>query len=104
MAMISLKISLLSALLALSTACSHFDFEKRIMQQGNLVTAEQIARLKKGQTREQVRSIMGDAVLIDTFNPNRLNYVYTLDQGKKQTVRKQVVIEFADDRVIRISE
>lgn len=100
-----MKIRNISILLALSislSACAWIDLERRPTQQGNIITDEQVYRLKVGQTRQQVRSIMGDPVLTDTFNPNRYNYVYTLYKGSTREIHKKVIVEFSNDKVSNI--
>src|SRR3546814_17013974 len=72
------------------------------IQQGNWITSEQVAQLQKGQTREQVRFILGTPTLQDVFRTNRWDYPYYNkpgygdDQERKFTVwfegaRKSVV-------------
>lgn len=64
------------------------------IQQGNIITQEQIAQLKVGMTEEQVRYVMGTPVLQNTFEPNRWDYVYTLHANNK-TIEKHVTLFFA---------
>jgi outer membrane protein assembly factor BamE len=67
------------------------------IQQGNVVTSEQMARLKTGMTRLQVRDIMGTPLLNDAFHVNRWDYVFSLAQPGKPLQRRDVVLRFNGD-------
>ena len=46
--------------------------------QGNVVTTEQIALIKPGMSRAQVREILGSPLITDPFHGDRWDYVFTL--------------------------
>jgi len=69
------------------------------IQQGNVVTQEQVARLQPGMSRLQVRDIMGTPLLIDVFHANRWDYVFTLRQGGTTVARRNVVLIFDGDNL-----
>ncbi len=46
--------------------------------QGNFVSKEQVAALKPGMSRQQVREILGTSLLTDVFHSNRWDYVFTI--------------------------
>jgi outer membrane protein assembly factor BamE len=46
--------------------------------QGNFVSKEQVAALKPGMSRQQVREILGTSLLSDVFHANRWDYVFTI--------------------------
>ena len=46
--------------------------------QGNFVSKEQVAALKPGMSRQQVREILGTSLLSDVFHNNRWDYVFTI--------------------------
>jgi outer membrane protein assembly factor BamE len=46
--------------------------------QGNFVSKEQVAALKPGMSRQQVREILGTSLLNDVFHANRWDYVFTI--------------------------
>src|SRR5512141_3095196 len=54
--------------------------------QGNFVSREQVAALKPGMSRQQVRDILGTPLVTDLFHADRWDYVFTLRQ---QGVLKQ---------------
>lgn len=51
------------------------------IQQGNFVTQDMVDKLAVGQTREQVRFILGTPVLSDIFHARRWDYVFRLTRG-----------------------
>ncbi len=75
------------------------------IQQGNLLDADQIEQVEVGMTRSQVRFLLGTPMVIDSFNPDRWDYVYRLQRGHKRKIDKHhLVIWFESDKVARIEE
>ncbi len=65
--------------------------------QGNVVTKEQVEAIKPGQTRAQVRDILGSPLLTDVFHADRWDYVFTIRrQGTEPQARRIVVLFDAD--------
>ena len=67
------------------------------IQQGNVVTQEQIERVKPGMNRLQVRDALGTPLLTDAFHPDRWDYIFTLRQSGKPLQRRNVVLVFNGD-------
>jgi outer membrane protein assembly factor BamE len=75
------------------------------IQQGNLLDAEQIEQLEVGMTRSQVRFLLGTPMVIDSFDANRWDYLYSLRRGRSNKVTKHhLVVWFEGDKVTRIEE
>jgi outer membrane protein assembly factor BamE len=72
------------------------------VQQGNVVTSEQLAVLKVGMNRLQVRDVLGSPLLSDSFHPNRWDYLFTLDRPGRLPQRRDVVLTFEGDRLVKI--
>lgn len=51
------------------------------VQQGNVLSQEMVSQLKPGQTREQVRFLLGSPMLTDLFHQQRWDYVYRYQNG-----------------------
>src|SRR4029079_6304680 len=74
---------------ALAAGCSSFDrvsygitdaitpYKIEIVQ-GNFVSKEQVAALKPGMSRQQVRDILGTPLVTSVFHADRWDYVFTL--------------------------
>jgi outer membrane protein assembly factor BamE len=69
------------------------------IQQGNVVTQEQVDKLKIGMSRLQVRDIVGTPLLTDAFHANRWDYVFTLRQSGRMVQRRNVVLIFDGDNL-----
>ena len=63
------------------------------IQQGNVVTQEQLARVKPGMNRLQVRDVMGTPLLTDAFHTDRWDYIFTLRQSGRPLQRRNVVLQ-----------
>ncbi|MBR9909689.1 MAG: outer membrane protein assembly factor BamE [Gammaproteobacteria bacterium] len=99
------RLLLILSLLALS-GCQYFKFPgvyKINIQQGNIVTQEMVDQLKPGMTQRQVRYIMGNPLVQDTFNPNRWDYIYTLIPAKGEPTKERITIFFEDDKLSHFS-
>ena len=46
--------------------------------QGNVITKEQVAAIKPGMSRTQVRDVLGSPLLSDLFHNDRWDYVFTI--------------------------
>ena len=93
---------------ALLGACSYkpsFINEYKIdVQQGNVLSQEMVAQLKPGQTREQVRFVLGTPMISDIFHQQRWDYVYRYQNGQTERVetRKFSVFFNADGLLERV--
>ena len=101
----------LSSVLALA-ACGSFDSAshqvaglvtpyKMEIVQGNFVSKEQVALLKPGMGRQQVRDILGTPLVVSVFHADRWDYVFTIKRpGVDSQVRKLTVF-FNGDAFVR---
>lgn len=94
----------------LAAGCSSWNTEESVLgllspyrvdiQQGNVVTQDQIERIKPGMHRLQVRDVLGTPLLTDTFHADRWDYVFTLRQSGRPLQRRSVVLVF-DGEVLK---
>jgi outer membrane protein assembly factor BamE len=74
-------------------------------QQGNLLDADQVAAVKTGMTRSQVRFLLGTPMVSDVFDHDRWDYIYYFRPGKGgKTRHSHVIVWFDGDKVARIEE
>ncbi len=72
------------------------------IQQGNVISAEQIEKLTPGTSRNEVRFILGTPLIADPFHAERWDYFYSLDPAKGEQVTKyRLSIWFENDLVTR---
>lgn len=94
---------------ALLVGCSYkpnFINEYKIdIQQGNVLTQDMVAQLKPGQTRDQVRFILGSPLISDIFHKDRWDYVYHFRDGRSgKTESRRFSVFFDDnDRLLRVA-
>ena len=72
------------------------------IQQGNVISAEQIEKITPGTPRNQVRFILGTPLIEDPFHAERWDYYYSLDLSKGEPVTKyRMSVWFENDLVVR---
>lgn len=72
------------------------------VQQGNALDAENIARLKLGLSRSQVRFLLGTPLVIDPFRNDRWDYVYLYYEAGTLLEQKRISLFFEGDTLSRI--
>ena len=72
------------------------------VQQGNVVEQQMLDRLEIGMERSKVRFIMGTPTLVDPFNQDRWDYVYSLRRGSGEEIAQRVSLYFVDGRLARV--
>jgi outer membrane protein assembly factor BamE len=70
--------------------------------QGNVVTKEQLALVRPGMSRVQVRDLLGSPLLTDLFHADRWDYVFTIQRPGTQPQRRSVVVLFDGDKLQKI--
>ena len=93
-----------AALCALAAGCGSIDsategiaarftpYRVEIVQ-GNFVSKEQVAALRQGMSRLQVRDILGTPLITDAFHSDRWDYVFTIRrQGVERQERRFTVL------------
>lgn len=99
---------IVAALVGLAlTACGGFGVHKIDIQQGNLVTQDQMAKVKPGMSRLDVRSALGTPLLQDAFHANRWDYYFSEEHGKygpfgRDLTKFMVTVVFENEKVARI--
>ncbi len=81
-------------------ACSYkpsFINEYKIdVQQGNVLTQDMVAQLRPGQTKDQVRFVLGSPVIADIFHAQRWDYVYSYRNGQNSATESRKFAVFFD--------
>lgn len=96
------KIIILIALFIALPGCSYFHVHKMDVEQGNVITANMVNSVHIGMTTQQVRDIMGTPVLINVFDTNRKDYVYTYKPGYGDFTEKYIAFIFTKGRLSSI--
>jgi outer membrane protein assembly factor BamE len=88
------------------TACSVADWRlvHRIdVQQGNVISEEDLNLLKPGMTRRQVQFVIGSPMVADVFHQDRWDYIYLMQPGSGPASQERLTLFFEDDTLTRIS-
>lgn len=95
---------ILLAMLAclLLSSCTYLHVHKMDIEQGNVLTQEMVNRIHTGMTAGQVKDILGEPVLTNVFNSNRMDYVYTYKPGYGKGVMKYLTLIFKQGRLNEI--
>jgi len=72
------------------------------VQQGNSLEAEGVNKIQLGMSKEQVRFVLGNPLIIDSFHPERWDYIYHFTPGYGEQQRRQLTLFFDRDEVIDI--
>ena len=70
--------------------------------QGNIITPEMLAGLRRGMEKRQVRVLVGTPTIADPFHADRWDYPYSI-QSDDQRQMRLVSLHFVDDRLERVS-
>jgi outer membrane protein assembly factor BamE len=73
------------------------------VDQGNIIEQEMVDQLKPGMSRSQVQFVMGSALIADTFNDDRWDYIYTVLRGDGSRERKRLSVFFENDRLVGLN-
>ena len=72
------------------------------IQQGNVISAEQIEKITTGTSRNEVRFILGTPLIEDPFHAERWDYFYSLNPAKGEMVTKyRLSVWFESDQVLQ---
>jgi outer membrane protein assembly factor BamE len=69
------------------------------IQQGNFISQEMLTQLKVGQTREQVKFLLGTPLLTDIFHADRWDFPFYLARGDGELTTSRVTVYFKDNKV-----
>jgi outer membrane protein assembly factor BamE len=69
--------------------------------QGNVVTREQLALLRPGLSRNQVREVLGTPLITSLFHAQRWDYAFTIQRQGAQPLQRHVSVFFEKDLVDR---
>ncbi len=97
-----MKSALVLTIILATSGCSTFRFpgvHRITIQQGNVISQIMVDKLKPGMTRSQVRFVLGNPVIDDPLDQQSWEYIYTLQVGGGQVIRRVLVLHFLDERL-----
>lgn len=78
-----------------------FGVYKLDINQGNYLAQDQIDRLRVGQTKQQVRAILGTPLVASAFRPDQWDYVYEFKRQGRALEHRNFAVYFVDDKLAR---
>lgn len=100
-----MRIPALACALLLLTGCASWlpDARRIEVQQGNVLTADDIAALEPDMSRAMVRERIGAPVLAESFSSDQWDYIYYQTEAGRETGDIQrLSLHFEGDRLVRI--
>lgn len=69
--------------------------------QGNVVTQDQVDKLRVGLTKAQVQYLLGTSLIQDPFHNDRWEYIYSDAVGGKVREEKKFTVFFENGQLVR---
>jgi len=98
------KSILCSLMMLILSSCSFLHVHKPIIEQGNIVSNENVSKLHTGMSPPQVVEVMGTPVLANILTPNRLEYIYTYQNGNGVHTETRITCIFDRGRLKEIQK
>jgi len=99
-----LLVALIPALITL-TACGSWWLprpHKIDIQQGNLLTPEVVAEVKVGMSKGEVIGILGRPLTTNQINPDRWEYIYSVNRSGEKPKVKRLSLQFQGETVAEL--
>lgn len=73
------------------------------IQQGNILTPEDMNSIHKGMSQLEVINKLGDPILVNVFNRDTYDYVYSYSSARTKMTSNKFIIKFVDNQVSNIT-
>ncbi len=78
-----------------------FGVYKLDVNQGNFLSQDMVEKLRVGQTKQQVRLILGTPLIVSVFRDDRWDYTYEFIRQGRTVDHRNFSVYFADDKLAR---
>lgn len=78
-----------------------FGVYKLDINQGNYLSQDMVDKLKVGQTKAQVRQLLGTPLLVSPFRDSRWDYAYAFTKQGRVIERRTFTVFFVEDKLAR---
>jgi outer membrane protein assembly factor BamE len=78
-----------------------FGVYKLDINQGNFLSQDMVDKLKVGQTKQQVRLILGTPLVVSVFRDDRWDYTYEFIRQGQVIEHRNFSVYFADEKLAR---
>ncbi len=80
---------------------SQFGVYKIDINQGNFISQDMVDKLKEGQTKAQVRLVLGTPLIASVFRDNRWDYTYEYRKNGRVQTHRQFTVYFDKEVLAR---
>ncbi|UZD66482.1 outer membrane protein assembly factor BamE [Marinobacter sp. AN1] len=84
-------------LLSLLAGCVFPGVYKINVQQGNIITEEEISQLEEGMSRSQVHSVLGTPMMLNPADTSVEYYIYTFQEAGGEIREQRIVVHYDGD-------
>lgn len=95
------KIIGIFALSFLLTSCAVYKVD---VQQGNSISNDAVSQLKKGMSKAEVASLLGNPLLKDNFRSNRWDYIYYTARGRTLSKQQNLTLTFVNEKLVQVTQ
>ena len=95
------KLFTIIAFALLTTGCAVYKMD---VQQGNSISNEMVGQLKKGMSKSEVASLLGNPLLQDNFRSNRWDYIYYTGKGRKSSKQQNLTLIFVNEQLVQVTQ
>ncbi len=95
------KLFAIIAFTLLTTGCAVYKMD---VQQGNSISNETVSQLRKGMSKSEVASLLGNPLLQDNFRSNRWDYIYYTGKGRKSSKQQNLTLIFANEQLVQVTQ
>ena len=78
-----------------------FGVYKLDVNQGNFLSQDMVDKLRVGQTKQQVRLVLGTPLIVSVFRDDRWDYDYEFIKQGRVVEHRKLTVYFADDKLAR---
>lgn len=71
------------------------------VQQGNIIDKSAVNKLHTGMSKEQVRNLLGDPVLTNSFDKNYWTYYYTMQKNGGKIKEQFLNLYFTNNKLTK---
>ncbi len=80
------------------TSCAIYKLD---VQQGNVITQDMLDQVELGMTEQKILFLLGSPMLIDPFQPQRWDYMYSLQLEGGQPSQRRITLVFNRDKKLQ---
>ncbi|MGM0766391.1 MAG: outer membrane protein assembly factor BamE [Pseudomonadota bacterium] len=80
------------------SGCAFPGVYKINVQQGNILTDEELTSLTEGMSRSQVHSVLGTPLMLNPVDPSREYFIYTFQRRGGDIEEQRVIVYYDNDQ------